>query len=108
VFDPYEEPSSTVVVYRPELRNRIGHDFRALRVGGDSMSPLIAENSIIIVDLSDRVYAKRKIFFVNKQEAGEYVAAVKRVQKTFYGFLLISDNPDYDAETTDMEWKDLG
>ena len=83
------------------------HNLRALRVGGDSMTPTIPEGAIVVIDLSDRIFAKRRIFCVNKIESGEYVASIKRVQKIFRGHLLLGDNPEYDAEATDMEWTDL-
>ena len=41
VFDPYTDPSSTVIVYKPKLQGHAKHDLRALRVGGDSMKPTI-------------------------------------------------------------------
>ena len=107
-FYEYEKPSSTVVVYRPELRNRFGHDLRALRVGGDSMSPIIPEGAIVIVDLSDDKFVKGKVFCVHRiDETGEWVASVKRIYKSISGFSLVSTNPNYGPETSDLDWDRL-
>ena len=43
IFDPYEEPASTVIVYKPELQGHVNHDLRALRVGDDAMKTTIVQ-----------------------------------------------------------------
>jgi phage repressor protein C with HTH and peptisase S24 domain/lambda repressor-like predicted transcriptional regulator len=107
-FDPGEEPTSTVVVYRPELKGRSNHRLASLRVGGPSMEPVIPRHSIVVVDLSDRQFVDRRIYVVNMPENGLSTAAVKRVQKWERGFLLISENAaDYPPVPSDMDWPDL-
>ena len=53
-FDPYEEPASMVVVYKPELKGCSKHNLAAFKVDGDSMEPTITKGSIVVVDLSDK------------------------------------------------------
>ncbi|MFZ3044398.1 MAG: S24 family peptidase, partial [Desulfatirhabdiaceae bacterium] len=93
-FDPNEEPSSTVIVYKPELKGCSNHRLLALRVGGDSMKPTVTQDSIVVTDLDNREYFDRKLYVVCLKEDGQMVAAVKRVRKWQNGFVLVSDNPD--------------
>jgi phage repressor protein C with HTH and peptisase S24 domain len=104
VFDPYEEPASTVIVYKPELQGHSKHNLRALRVGGDSMKPNIVKGAIVVVDLDDKEFADRKIFVIRTQDM---IAAVKRVRKWEKGFVLVSDNPDFLPEPTELDWNEL-
>jgi len=107
-FDPNEDPASEVLVYRPELKHRSHHKLVAVRVGGDSMTPTIPKDSIIVVDMSDREYIKRKIFCVNDpDDTGQWVSAVKRVQKWEKGYALISDNADVPPKLTALDWNQL-
>ncbi len=82
-FDLYEDPASTVIIYKPELQGHAKHDLRALRVDGDSMKPTIVQEAIIVVDLDDKEYAERKIFVVR---TSDMIAAVKRVRNGKGGF----------------------
>ena len=107
-FDPNEIPESEVLVYRPELKHRSHHNLAAVRVGGDSMEPTIPKNSIIVIDIDDREYIKRKIFCVNDpDDTGQWVSAVKRVQEWKDGFVLISDNPEVAPKVTELDWNKL-
>jgi len=96
-FDLYEAPTSSVVVYMPELGIRAKHRLAATRVGGDSMEPLIPEGSIIVVDLDDREFADNKIYAVALDDEVDMLFAVKRVRKfeKAEGFLLMSENQNY-------------
>ncbi len=107
VFDPYEEPASTVVIYRLELKGREGHDLRALRVGGDSMWPVIPQGSIVVVDLDDREFVDKKLYVIMQEEAGVMIAAVKRVRRSEQGFVILSENREYLPEITTVDWPDL-
>ena len=49
-FDEYEDLTSEVIVYLPELGHRAKHNLVAARVGGDSMEPIIPKDAIIIID----------------------------------------------------------
>lgn len=108
-FDPQEEPESTVVIYRPELKGRRYHNLRALRVGGDSMWPVIPKGSIVVADLSDREFVDRRIYVVNYDETenGMPVAGVKRIRQGKQGFVLVSENREYLPEITSLDWRDL-
>ena len=96
-FDKYEEATSRVIVYLPELKHHANHNLIAARVGGDSMEPLIPEGSIVIIDLDDREFADNKIFAITQTEGDVDVAAVKRVRKfeEAKGFILLSENQNW-------------
>jgi len=83
------------------------HVLKALRVGGDSMEPTIAQGSIVVVELSDKKEANNKIFVVNVPEGGVDVAAVKRIKRWKEGFALISDKPGISVELSDLDWNRL-
>jgi phage repressor protein C with HTH and peptisase S24 domain len=110
-FDENEPPDSTVIIYQPELHGRLSHDLRALRVGGDSMLPRIPEGSIVVVDLNDKEFVDKKIYVVREPFSDPPIATVKRIrkvnQKHFQGFALVSENPEYLPEMTDLEWHEL-
>lgn len=123
-FNEKEAPDSTVIVYRPELRGRVSHDLRALRVGadienltrdkGDSMEPTIPRGSIVIVDLDDKDFVDKKIFVLRDPrdpDQNNPLTLIKRARKinqeNFKGFALISDNRDYLPIMTDLEWHEL-
>ncbi len=107
IFDPYEEPSSTFIMSQNDLTGRKNHRLIGLRVGGESMSPVIPMGSFVIVDLDDRVFLNNKIYAVNYPQNGENIAAVKRVQKWEHGFVLLSSNPEYPPELSESDWADL-
>ena len=106
-FDPREIPSSTVIVYRPELGHHARNNLAALRVGGDSMEPTVPEGSIVVMDMTDRAFKAGGIFVVNQPDGGESVAAVKRIDKWARGFTLISDNPRHPPIPVESDWPDL-
>lgn len=107
-FDPHEAPTSTVIVYQPELKRRANHKLAALRVGGDSMEPTIPMNSMVVVDLTDREFTPGKLYVVNFNEDGQNTGMVKRVYKWAKGFTLVSDNSShYPPVPTEMDWIDL-
>ena len=106
-FDPYEEPASTVIVYGQELSGRLKHNLKALRVGGDSMEPVIPKGSIVVVDLNDREYVDKKIYVVRNDTNETPIGAVKRVRKMNSSFVLLSENREYLPEITELDWPDL-
>ena len=107
-FDDNEYPESEVIVFRPELGHRSKHNLVAVRVGGKSMNPTIPEQSIIVVDMDDREFVNRKIFCVNDpDDSGQWVSAVKRVQRWEKGFVLISDNSEVPPKVVGLDWPDL-
>jgi len=107
VFDPYESPASSLLLDERELRGRKNHRLVSLRVGGESMSPLIPQGSAVIIDLDDRDFVPNRIYAVNYPSKGENIAAVKRVQQWQKGFVLISQSPNYPPELTELDWRDL-
>ena len=106
-FDLYEQATSEVVVYLPELGHRANHHLVAARVGGDSMEPLVPENSIVIVDLDDKEFVDSKIYAVVLKDGGVHTGAIKRVRKfeVAKGFLLLSENTSYQPRlVVETEW----
>jgi len=57
-----------------------------------------------VVDLDDKEYADMKIFVVR---TADMIAVIKRVQKWERGFFLMSDNPDFVPEPTELDWNEL-
>jgi phage repressor protein C with HTH and peptisase S24 domain len=106
-FDQQEEPSSIVVVYRPELQGCAHHNLAAMRVDGYSMEPTIAKGSIVVVDLSDKEHFDSRIYAVNTPGGGVDMVSVKRVQKFKGGFSLISDNPQHPTVVSELDWDRL-
>ena len=106
-FDPYEEPASMVVVYKPELKVCFRHNLAAIKVGGDSMEPTITKGSIVVVDLSDKEKVEGKVFVVNTPEGGIDTASIKRIRKWEKGFVLLSDNPNYPPTLSPLDWNRL-
>ena len=106
-FDPYEEPASMVIVYKPELQGCSMHNLAALKVGGDSMEPTITKESIVVVDLSDKALIEGKVFVVNTPESSLDMASIKRVRKWEKGFVLLSDNPKYPPDLSPLDWNRL-
>ncbi|MBI5593503.1 MAG: S24 family peptidase [Deltaproteobacteria bacterium] len=106
-FDPYQSPTSVVVVYKPELQGRSRHRLAAIKVGGDSMEPTIIKGSIVVVDLSDREQVEGKVFVVNTPEGDMDMASIKRIKKWEKGFVLLSDNTNYPLELSPLDWNRL-
>ena len=104
IFDPFEEPASSIVLNQRDLTGRKNHRLVGLRVGGSSMGPAIPPGSVVIVDLDDRRFADNKIFAVNFEDN---IAAVKRVQKWKHGFVLISSSTDYPPVLSELDWSEL-
>jgi len=77
IFDPYEQPVSSIMINHQELTGRLNHRLVGLRVGGASMVPLIPQGSIVVIDLNDREFVNGKIYAVNYPDKGENIAAVK-------------------------------
>lgn len=62
-----------------------------MEVVGDSMEPLFSEGDTLLVDKSDTEVMDGRIYVVTLGDE----LRVKRVQKTFRGLLLRSENPNY-------------
>lgn len=60
-------------------------------VTGDSMEPLLTEGDTLLVDKSDQDIMDGKIYVVTLGDE----LRVKRIQKTFRGLILRSENPKY-------------
>jgi phage repressor protein C with HTH and peptisase S24 domain len=108
-FDVYERATDHVMVYLPEIKHRLSHTLVAARVGGDSMDPLIPEGSIVIIDLSDKEFYDRRVYACNWDEGGIDMVVVKRVMAVpeAKSFLLLSENRDYGAVMTNVDWDRL-
>jgi len=106
-FDQYEEATSQVIVYLPELAHPANHKLIAAKVGGDSMEPLIPEGSIVIIDRDDREFADDKIFALALDEGGVTTIAVKTVRKfeKVKRFALWSENRAYPPKlVVESDW----
>ena len=108
-FDIYEDPENYVLVYLPELKGRSNHKLVAAKVGGDSMAPLIPEDSIVVIDLTDREFIDRKIYACNWNDGGIDNAVIKRVRlmEDDQCCVLLSENHDYLPVVTKIDWNRL-
>lgn len=108
-FDQNEEPTSIVVVYRPELKNCSTHRLAALKVGGDSMEPTITEGSIVVVDVDDKEFYDGRVYVINSCESGLDIASIKRIKRwdKGEGFIILSDNHKYHPDITTLDWPNL-
>lgn len=108
-FEQNENPSSIVVVYRPELKNSSSHNLVALRVGGDSMEPTITEGSIVVVDVDDKEFFDGRVYVINSCDDGLDMAAIKRIKRwdKGEGFIILSDNTKYHPDISTEDWHNL-
>lgn len=110
-FSEYEVPENEVIVYKPELNFRSRHNLIAMKVGGNSMEPLIPENSLVIVDLDGKEFVNRKIYAVRIDEGGGVsTVAVKRVSafEKEKAFVMLSENTEYLPRfVKDQDWPEL-
>ncbi len=107
MFDPYEQSVSVIILYQKELTGRMNHKLIGLKVGGTSMSPVIPPGSVVVIDLDDHELVNNKIYAVNYPQNGENIAAVKRVQKWRHGLVLLSCDPEYPPELSELDWNEL-
>ena len=105
-FDIHEEVNDYVMIYALELRGRAHHKLHAMAVYGDSMEPVIPENSIIVMDVSEREFENNKIFALNKDDYGIDIVNIKRVKKDKEDkvILLVPENNKYPIEVPEMSW----
>jgi len=96
----YEEKNTTKVE-RPGLlyRRLKAKDCAMFLVSGESMYPTLKDGEEIIVDRSKRELTEGKIFVLNHNGS----MLVKKVQFTYGGVELISDNPSYRPLKLDTE-----
>lgn len=96
----YEEISTTKVE-RAWLKSRRlkAKDCAMFLVSGESMYPTLKDGEEIIVDRSKRELTEGKIFVLNHNGS----MLVKKVQFTYGGVELISDNPSYRPLKLDTE-----
>lgn len=79
-------------------RHLKAEDCAIFLVSGDSMHPTLRDGEEIIVDRSKNILKDGKIFVLNNNGA----ILVKKVQVTFTGITLISDNSDYTPIRLDL------
>lgn len=91
-----DEDSSPVIVHGPSLGLRSAKNLQAFRVGGDSMEPLIAQNGIVLADLSrnDLQHLQEGAIYVLCWDRDEGECAVKRLRWAEKGRLLLIESED--------------
>lgn len=95
----WENVLSLVWVFKPELGRR--KNLVALRVAGDSMTPTIPDQAIIIVDRDSRQPAgNRKGIWALRTEDG--AVQIKRLQRVKDGLIVISDN--FSKHPPELAW----
>lgn len=111
-FAKNTKSQSAVIISHSELRERAGHELRALRITNDSMWPRAPEGSIVFVDLDDRRFVDDRLYVVSRPSAETPTGVLRRVRKVSQGqssegFVLISENQRYLPEMTDQSWEDI-
>jgi transcriptional regulator with XRE-family HTH domain len=88
--------TSPVIVHGPTLGLRSSKHLQAFRVGGDSMEPLIAQNGIILADVSrnDLQHLQEGAIYVLCWDLDEGECAVKRLRWAEKGHLLLIESED--------------
>ncbi|MBA2882970.1 phage repressor protein C with HTH and peptisase S24 domain [Desulfosalsimonas propionicica] len=65
----------------------------------------------MIVDLNDKKFVDRQIYVVRDPNSEPPTAIVRRIckadQKHFKGLALVSENPEYLPEMTELDWHEL-
>lgn len=91
-----DEESSPVIVHGPTLGLRSAKNLQAFRVGGDSMEPLIAQNGIVLADLSrnDLNHLQEGAIYVLCWDRSDGECAVKRLRWAEKGRLLLIESED--------------
>lgn len=91
-----DEDSSPVIVHGPSLGLRSSKNLQAFRVGGDSMEPLIAQNGIVLADLSCNDFARlhEGSIYVLCWDRSEGECAVKRLRWAEKNRLLLIESED--------------
>ncbi|OOF55743.1 repressor [Rodentibacter genomosp. 2] len=100
-FNSDYEEINTTKIERAWLQSRRlkAKDCAMFLVSGESMYPTLKDGEEIIVDRSKRELIEGKIFVLNHNGA----MLVKKVQFTYNGVELISDNPSYRPLKLDTE-----
>lgn len=100
-FNDEYKPYQTTKVEKAWLDSRRlkAEDCAMFLVSGDSMYPTLKDGEEIIVDRSKRELTEGKIFVLNHNGS----MLVKKVQFTYGGVELISDNPSYRPLKLDTE-----
>jgi len=84
----------TAEFLRKRLNRTSTMGLSVLTAAGDSMAPTIADGALLLVDEDDKHLTDAVFAFVLDGDA-----RVKRFRRTLSGITLVSDNPDYPAET---------
>lgn len=84
----------TAEFLRKRLNRTSTMGLSVLTAAGDSMAPTIADGALLLVDEDDKHLTDAVFAFVLDGDA-----RVKRFRRTLTGITLVSDNPDYPAES---------
>lgn len=111
-FGKNTKSQSAVVISHSGLRERAGHEMRALRITDDSMWPRAPEGSVVFVDLDDRRFVDDRLYVVVSPSMETPTGVLRRVRKVSRegnpeGYVLISENRRYLPEMTDLSWEDM-
>jgi phage repressor protein C with HTH and peptisase S24 domain len=102
-----DEKSSRVIIHGPSLGRHNAKKLQAFRVGGDSMEPLIAENGIVLADLSINSLTSIRPgrIYVLCWDLNDGECAVKKLKWAEKGrsLLIESANPYYGPEVKQVK-----
>src|SRR5574341_1489717 len=95
-----EQVLDIVFLHRRALRRGSAQGYLCMVVKGDSMAPAIRDGAIVCIDTRARPEGKKvpreSVWAVRKDEG----AVIKHIQFRDDRILLISENPDYEIEST--------
>ena len=103
----YSENNSPLILYKPLLGQYAKNNHLvALSMNDDSMEPTLPQNSVAIVDTSDRTRCDGKLFAVSQSlTAGKYM--IKRLRQDGDDTYLTSDNNAYPPKLIKQHWDSI-
>jgi hypothetical protein len=91
--------TSNIVIHGPSLGRITSRNLQAFRVGGDSMEPVIAQNGIVLADISENSSERIKSgkIYVLCWDMQEQECAVKFVTLGNDGKTIVLTSPNYEV-----------
>lgn len=94
------ETTDKIYIPRLNLDKTNKSNFKCIKVSGDSMSPTLTDNSIIVLDISQKLIKDGAIYVFSHED----LLRVKELRNQKGGnVLIVSHNDDYDNENAELK-----